>query len=94
MNIDGQFLAFNFDEEKLFLRMDKPTWEDMDYLDIYEITSPHDADLLSTIKSRRSKKKIIHEDVPLSEWRRRLALLPDYIISRTMDCTTQFDLNA
>jgi hypothetical protein len=80
MNIDGQFIAFDFDHEKLFLPISKPTWEDMDYFDIYELTSPYDHELLSTVHPRRNKKRSTYEDIPMTEWRRRLGLLPEDII--------------
>jgi hypothetical protein len=94
MRVDGQFIAFEFDKEKLFLSISKPTWEDMDYFDIYELTSPYDPEVLSIVHPRRNKKRLTYEDIPIPEWRRRLGMLPEDIIRRTMDCTTQYYMNA
>ncbi len=94
MQVDGQFIPFEFDGEKLFLNIERPTWEDMEYFDIFELTSPFDEGLLQKVVPRRNKKKLTHEDIPLVEWRRRLALLPDDIIHRTLECTTQYYMNA
>jgi hypothetical protein len=93
MRVDGQFIAFDFDREKLYLPISKPTWEDMDYFDIYEVTSPFDQEVMSMVHPRRNKKKLTYEDIPIDEWRRRLSMLPEDIIHRTMQCTTQYYIN-
>jgi hypothetical protein len=94
MTVEGQFFPFEYDDEKLFFRIEKPTWEDFDYYECIEITSPHDSLLLGAVRSRRNKKKLTYEDIPIAEWQRRLAMVPEDIIRRTMDCTTQYYMNA
>jgi hypothetical protein len=51
MKIDGQLFAFEYDEEKLFFKITKPTWEDLDYYDCVELTSPYDSFLLESVRS-------------------------------------------
>jgi hypothetical protein len=41
------------------------------------------------VNSRRHKQKLTHEDVPMSEWRKRLGMVPEEIA-----CTTQYYINA
>jgi hypothetical protein len=94
MRIDGQFFPFEYDDEKLYLRISKPTYEELDFLDCYELTSPNDHTVLAHNHSRRNKKKLTYEDIPMVEWQRRLAMVPEDIIHRTLDCTTQYYLNA
>ena len=69
MTVEGQFFPFEYDDEKLFLRIEKPTREDFDYYDCIELTSPNDTILLNSVHSRRSKKKLVHEDIPIVECR-------------------------
>jgi hypothetical protein len=88
------FFTFEYDDEKLFMQISKPTEEELDYLDCYELTSPHDYTVLTSNQcSRRNKKKLTYEDIPMVEWQRRLAMVPEDIIHRTFDCTTQYYLN-
>jgi hypothetical protein len=93
MRIEGEFFQFDYDDEKLYIKIERPTWEDMDYYDVYELTSPRDDILLSSVTHRRQKRKIVHEDIPLAEWRRRLAMLPEELVQRTLACTTQYYMN-
>jgi hypothetical protein len=89
MQIEGQHFPFEYDEEKLFLQIQKPTWEDLDYYDCFEITSPYNDTLLNTVNSRRAKRKLTCNDIPIVEWRRRLAIIPEEIVTKTLECTTQ-----
>jgi hypothetical protein len=49
---------------------------------------------LKLVNSRRHKQKLTHEDVPMSEWRKRLGMVPEEIVNRTLACTTQYYINA
>ena len=86
--IENEFLPFEFDGEKLFYNISKPSQEDIDTLRYFELTSliPHDT-------SRRSRKKILAGDIPMVEWRKRLAMTPEDVVHRTLEKTTQFYLN-
>ncbi len=77
MKVDDQFFEFNYDDEKIYFHIEQPTVEDIDYYDTYELNSPHDDLLLNTVRPRRHKQKLTLEDIPLPEWRRRLAMLPE-----------------
>ena len=85
IKIEDQFLPFEFDNEKLFYNISKPTQDDLDTLEWFELTSP-----CPITTSRRNKKKILPEDIPIGEWRKRLAMLPEDVVRKTLDATTQF----
>jgi hypothetical protein len=93
MNVEGQFFPFEYDDEKLYFKIEKPTIEDLDYYDCFELTSPLDDTLLDNVCSRRNKKKLTHQDIPIVEWQRLLGMLPEEVIQKTLDCTTQYYMN-
>jgi hypothetical protein len=68
MRIEVKFFSFDYDDEKLLLYIEKPTWEYLDYYDCYELTSPHDDIVMSTVNNRCQKKIITHQDIPIDEW--------------------------
>ena len=88
ITVNNIFLPFEFDEEKLFYRIQKPTIDDLDTLEHFELTS-----LMSSSITRRNRKKILPSDIPMIEWRKRLAMAPEDVVSKTLDATTQFYLN-
>jgi hypothetical protein len=51
MNVEGQFFPFEYDDEKLYFKIEKPTIEDLDYYDCFELTSPLDDTLLDNVCS-------------------------------------------
>ena len=89
IKIEDQKFPFEFDGEKLFYRISKPTQDDLDTLEWFELTSPL-PDL--EYKSRRNKKKILPENISIEEWRKRLAMVPEDVVRKTLDATTQFYL--
>ena len=89
LQIEDQFLPFEFDQEKLFFKISKPTQDDLDSLEWFELTSPYP---ILNETSRRNKKKILPENIPIDEWRKRLAMLPEDVVRKTIDATTQFYL--
>jgi hypothetical protein len=65
IRVDGDYFPFEYDDEKLFIRIQQETWEDLENYDCYELTSPHDDAILQNVNSRRTKKKLTHEEIPL-----------------------------
>ena len=57
MTIEGDFILFEFDNEKLFIRIEKLTQEDLEW---YELTS-----LVSHIK--RKHGNLVPNDIPVEE---------------------------
>ena len=84
LKISDQFFPFNFDGEKLYFHISKPTDEDLLTLETFELTSP-----LPTSHIRHMTKRSIPGDIPLSEWKKRLAFAPDETLHRTFAATTQ-----
>jgi hypothetical protein len=41
---------------------------------------------------RRTKKTTFNKDIPLSKWKKQLALVPDEVIKKTLAATTQYYL--
>ena len=87
ITVDGELLPYRFDHEKLFWDISKPTRDDMDTLKWIELNPPA---LLGEERIRRRKKIEVPHDIPWDEWRRRLAMLPEDVVKRTvLDATTQ-----
>eukprot|EP00957_Ditylum_brightwellii_P115837 8836511-Ditylum_brightwellii.AAC.1 len=73
MVLQDEELLFEWDEEKLFIRISKPDEGGLEELEIIELNSP-EPDIAMNINSiRRGKKGRIHNGVTLEEWRKRLA---------------------
>ncbi|MGH3053473.1 MAG: hypothetical protein ACRDL7_00670, partial [Gaiellaceae bacterium] len=89
ISVEGEKLRFEYDGEKLFWKIRKPVQEDFDKLEWFELTSPYPDDVLP----RRTRKKTTPDDIPITEWRKRLAMLPEDVIRRTLENTTQFYLS-
>ena len=60
----------------------------MDSYEHFELTL-----VLHQVSSRRNKKKILPSYIPMIEWRKRLAMAPEDVVSKTLEKTTQFYLN-
>jgi len=91
ITVDNQFLKCRYDQEKCFYFIKKPTQEDLDTLEAYEITSPVVYDINNQVETvRRKRKEIIFSGIPMEEWRKRLALDPEEVIKKTLEATTQY----
>ena len=66
MTVDGDFIPFDFDDEKLFIKIQKPTQDEMDMYDWYELASP-------VPHVRRKHDKLVTSHIPIKEWKKRLA---------------------
>ena len=84
IKIVDQFFPFNFDGEKLFYSISMPTEEDIHTLEAFELTSP-----LPEAHVHRLGKRIVPGSIPITEWQKRLAMVPLETIHRTFDATTQ-----
>jgi hypothetical protein len=87
ITVEGELLPYCFDDEKLYWHISKPTQDDMDTLRWIELNPPA---LIGEERIRRQKKVEIPHNIPWEEWRRRLAMLPEDVVKRTvLDTTTQ-----
>ena len=85
IKVSDQFLPFEFDGEKLFFTITRPTKEDLHTLEAFELTSPYPPSHI-----RRLGKREVPGSIPLKEWQKRLALSPEGTVKRTFDATTQY----
>ena len=62
MIMDDKEIPFKYDRKKLFLQTEKPTQEDLDTLQSFELTAPYET------KNRQKKQVVRSTDIPISEW--------------------------
>ena len=84
MIVEDEFIPMVFDDEKLFIRITKPDEIDLEELAFFELNSPAPPDIWEPIINHRAHKKTLPGNLPLSEWKKRLAMLPDDIIKKTI----------
>ena len=65
MSINDDILPLNFDGEKLFLSISKPTKEDYELYDCYELSS---ALHTPTIHPHHHSKKTMNKNIPMIKW--------------------------
>ncbi len=100
MIVDDESFPLQFDGEKLYYTIEKPTEHDLDTLQCFELTSPlthHQTEVTArgiqlprNRSDRRSRKKTVAEDISMGEWRKRLAWAPEDVVTKTLENTTQF----
>ena len=64
MIMDDEEIPFEYDTEKLFLQTRKPTQEDLDTLQSFELTVTYKT------KPRQKIQVTRPTDIPISEWRK------------------------
>ena len=92
LTVDNTYMEFDHDDESIFFSISKPTKEEIDTYEIYELNSP-----LPTIKSRKRRVKETEwesqfKQIPMGELRKRLAYIPEESINKTLANTTQYYL--
>eukprot|EP00957_Ditylum_brightwellii_P092245 7022595-Ditylum_brightwellii.AAC.1 len=93
MCVDEEHTLFEWDNKKSFLRTQKPNEEDMEKLETFELNS-HVSDKALELSSMRRKKKVESpSDIPLCEWQKRLAMVPEEVINKTLENSTYFYLS-
>ena len=92
MVVDGETFPFQWDKEKIYLNISKPTDADLATLEWFELTSPN-PDLAARIRRKRQGKTETPGNIPISEWRRRLGMIPEDVVRKTLANTTHFHLN-
>ena len=89
ITVKGDFLPFDWDDEKLFFRIEKPTADDLtnNRFQVYEINSPAPP---GVPRRKRSHLEFTFGKVPMSELRKRFAMLPETTVKHSLDNTTQY----
>ena len=101
MIVDEKEFPLNYDGRKMFLRIRRPSMEELKTLEIYEITSPNDfvtsTNPLENIEVNRRNTTTKYKQYPgglsMEEWRKRLAMAPEDVIRKTFDATTQLSMS-
>ena len=89
MIVEDEFIPMVFMMKTIYQHY-KPDEIDLEELDFFELNSPTPPKIWEPIINHRAHKKILPSNLPLSEWKKRLAMLPDEIIQKTIENTTQF----
>ena len=94
---EESFVDFEWEEEEnlVCIKTSKPTQEEIDTLEYFELTSPLPVHARTPHgqKINRKKQKTTTGDTPLSEWRKCLGMLPLDVAEHTLEETTQFYLD-
>jgi hypothetical protein len=91
ITIDDEQLRYEFDDEKIFWKIEKPTQDELDTLKWVELNQPK---LMGEMVRRKTKTHAPSSNIPWEEWRRRLAMMPEDVVRRTvLDATTQLYMN-
>ena len=95
IRVDDTWIPMCFDGEKMYLVIEHPTEQELDELPIYDLNSSkpmeRHLDEEHEAPSRRRQHRTKPEgEIPLSEWRKRLALLPEDVVKKTLENTTQY----
>eukprot|EP00957_Ditylum_brightwellii_P052702 3995163-Ditylum_brightwellii.AAC.1 len=93
MYIEDEYMPFEWDKEKLFIRIEKPNDSDIGELEVYELNFPSHDMAFEQGTARRKKKSRSPSSIPLDEWRKRFAMLPDQGVEKILENSTCFYLN-
>ena len=93
MIINDQKFHMLFDGRKLFFPIRRPSDDELKNMESFEVTSPlgfyPEEEIQVRRKSFSRQKNRTPGNIPLVEWKRRLALAPDNILYKTFESTTQ-----
>ena len=95
ITVDQTFLPFDWDDDSVFYRISKPTEAELSIYTVFELNANR---LPSTNRIRRrqgikrpiSEMEFKYADTPISELRKRFAMLPEESIKSTLQNTTQY----
>ena len=96
MVIDSVEIPLRFDGRKMFLNIRKPSEIELEELEVFELTSPTTFEPQEKEFSQRrdNKKKVkLPGGISMTDWRKRLAMVPEDIVRKTLDATTQLALS-
>ena len=91
--VNGEYLPFWWDNENFYYNIEKSTEEDIEELKSFNLNLPIPNDMWETLSPHQTCKKKVPPDIIISEWRKRLAMLPEEIVQQTINNTTNFYLS-
>ena len=68
MTVEQKEFPIAFDGEKIFFKIEKPTQEELDRYDCYELTSEAEMSEVWEQRVRRKSKRTTHKGIPRTEW--------------------------
>jgi len=88
ITVKGKYLPFDSNEQlgTGFFRIGKPTEEELGIYPIYELNSPVYPEM--TLRRKRSRGEYesgIQQELPISEMRKRFAMLPEDTVRKTLE---------
>eukprot|EP00957_Ditylum_brightwellii_P011816 891034-Ditylum_brightwellii.AAC.1 len=93
MYIEEEYMPLEWDNEKLFVKIEKPNECELGELEMYELNSPI-SDMAFNIGTARRKKKFkAPSDILMDKWRKRFAILPDQVVDKTLENSACYYLN-
>ena len=101
MIVDEQKFPLRYDGRKMFLRIRRPSMQELKELEVFEITSPNeyvndgnDGDMRDVNRRNSTRKyKEYPGGLTMDEWRKRLAMAPEDVIRKTFTATTQLSMS-
>lgn len=81
--VENEYFALHYDEEKTYFTITKPTAEEMDQLEAFELTSPY-PHVNRIQQCKRSTAVRLENETMMKEWCKRLALAPMPVIEKNI----------
>ena len=98
MKIEDRKFPFCFDGRKTYINVRRPTNQELDLIEVFEMTSPdnfepdmkNDRTISRVIKTKEQR---LPGGLSIDEWQTRLGLAPKDIIKKTFEATPQLAMN-
>ena len=97
--IEEKEIPLIFDGLKMYIKIRRPTNEELQSLPSYELTSPSrfvpdsGNDHENVLTQRRKHVQKLPGNLPMEVWKKRLAYAPEDVIRKTFEATTQYAMN-
>eukprot|EP00957_Ditylum_brightwellii_P153946 11717485-Ditylum_brightwellii.AAC.1 len=76
MSMEEEHFSFEWDEEKLYLKVSKPDDGNLTKLEVFLLNSPMQDMTQESNNTGRKKKVRSPTDILMEKWRKRFAILP------------------
>ena len=100
MTVEDRDIPLTYDGRKMYLNIRKPSSEELERLDTFEVTSPtpfepetEEDGETSLRRDNKRKYKQYPGGLSMEEWRKRLALAPEDVVRKTFEATTQLSMS-
>lgn len=98
MKVEDREIPLEYDGRKMYVNIRKPTNEELETLEVLEMTSPDPYDPTGNMenkvaRNKNSKTKECPGGWNIQKWQDNLGLAPEDVIRKTFDATTQLAMN-